>query len=88
MLPGGDEPADPGDEEAAVDKKHVVAGAVGLTLLATVPRMAAPPKADPAPEQTDVVAAVDMFLDLSPVKGESRNRANGRRSHTVPKPPS
>jgi hypothetical protein len=77
----------PGDEEAAVDKKQVVAGAVGLTLLATMPKMTAPTKADPAVGQAEVVAAADMFLDLGPVKGESRDRrVHGRRSHTVPKP--
>jgi hypothetical protein len=54
-----------------MDKKHVVAGVVGLSLAVTVPRMAAPaPSVDLA--HTDVVAAMDMFLDLGPVKGESR----------------
>ena len=53
-----------------MDKKHVVAGVV-VSLAVTVPRMAAPaPRVDLA--HTDVVAAMDMFLDLGPVKGESR----------------
>ena len=70
-----------------MDRKQVVAGAVGLTLLASVPRMVAPAKVDPALGQSEVVAAADIFLDLGPVKGESRDRrVHGRRAHTVSKP--
>ena len=66
-------------------KNKVVAGVVGLSLAVTVPKMVAPaPALDPAEGQTEVLAALDMFLDLGPVKGEARRPGvRGRRSHTV-----
>ncbi|UOY00431.1 hypothetical protein [Blastococcus sp. PRF04-17] len=54
-------------------KDRIAAGVVGLSLAVTVPKMAAPaPALDPVEGRTDVVAALDMFLDLGPVKGEAR----------------
>ena len=55
-----------------MDKNKVVAGAVGLSLLVTVPKMAAPAPVDRSAGGTEVVAAQDIFLDIKPVKGEAR----------------
>ena len=60
-------------------RNKVVAGAVGLGLLVTVPRMAAPAPVDGT--STEVLAAQDIYLEIKPVKGEAgRKGVRARRT--------